>query len=235
MPRIAFTFSYQAFTRYVRDNCDSEQEVDGSRVDERWLYANMDEYLRARAGHLYEFTWEKFTPTEFRTGRAGGPKRIDLVACSHRNPEDGALAWVLEAKLMVDDNRQWGQEIITDILRVACVKDRTNRRTQRYVMVVGQERCWRRAVDQCGGVLGQLLPLEPSRDPRTLWLTRKRKCTTFSESWRKERASIVEDYLIPLLPAGVEIELTGCSLSQRGPDEQPEAGITARLWRVYPR
>jgi len=234
MARIAFTFSYQAFARYVRDNCDSEQEIDGSRVDERWLYNNMEEYLRARAGHLYEFSWDKFIPTEFHTGQPGGQTRIDLIGTRRRNAEDGVLAMVLEAKLMVDD-RKWAQEIIWDLLRVACVKARTNRRTQRYVMVVGQERCWTKAVQQCGGLLPKLFPMERRRDPKIFWLRPKRKWTKFSESWRKQHEEVVQDYLVPLLPAGIEVELIGCSRSNRGLDEQPEAGITTRLWRVYPR
>ena len=235
MARVAFTFSYQAFARYVRDNCDSEQEIDGSRVDERWLYNNMDEYLRARAGHLYEFSWEKFTPAEFRSGQPGGQKKIDLVGTSRRSATEGSLAIVLEAKLMVDDNRQWAREIVTDLLRVACVKARTTRMTQRYVLVAGQERCWKRAVQQCGELIPKLAPMERRRDPKTLWLQPRRKWTRLDDGWKAKHGDAVEEYLLSLLPGGVEVELTGCSRSSRGPDEQPEAGITTRLWRVYPR
>jgi len=234
LPRIPFTFSYQSFTRYVRDNCDSEQEVDGSLVNERWLYKNMAEYLNARASHLYEFTWEKFIPAEFHTRLPGRQKNVDMVATS-KKAANSSLSIVLEAKLMIDDNRSWARQIVTDLLRVACIKDQTNRRTQRYVMVAGQERCWTLLSKQCDGFLPALVPMERQRDPKTLWLRPKRKWTSFSDRWRTKHEDMLEDYLLPLLPSGVGIELTGCSKSNRGPDEQPEAGITTRLWRVFPK
>lgn len=231
--RVVFPFSWQSFTRYVRDNCDSEQETDGAQVDERWLYRNMMEYLNVKGRRDHVYLLDEFAPDEFHTGR-GAPMRVDL-ARRNRSEPNGNVSVLLEAKLMVVDNRSWAQEIMTDILRVASVKKSTNQKTQRYVLVVGQERCWAKVKTQLDGLLPKMCHMYRTWNPikREFWV--RTKWTKLDDALRKQARSAVEDYLVPFLPAEIGIELAGCSVSKREPDEEPTVGITARLWRITPR
>ncbi len=233
MSSLSIFSSYQALSRFVRDKCDSEQEIESSRVDERWLVDKMLDFLNARnARQTYQF--DTFVPDEFRTGRAGGARRIDVVGSPRRATKDGGVSLMIEVKLMMENNRQWAQEVLSDIFRVACARKQTTSRTHRLVLVAGQERCWRQLEDQCGGLVRRLCPMDRRHNLLTLGLTNKRRWTSFTDKWRATNADHLEDYLTPHLPAGVSIELAGLSRSHRDVDEHPDRGITARLWRVLP-
>ena len=233
MASLSIFSSYQALARYVRDKCDSEQEIESSRVDERWVVDRMLDFLNTRnSRQMYQF--DTFVPDEFKTGRAGGARRIDVVGYPRRAGKENIASLMIEAKLMMENNRQWAQEVLSDIFRVACARKQTTNRTHRLVLVVGRERCWRQLEDQCGGLVRRLVPMDRRHNLLTLGLTNKRRWTSFTDKWKTANANYLEDYLLPHFPAGVNIELAGLSCSHREVDEQPDNGITARLWRIYP-
>jgi hypothetical protein len=102
-------------------------------------------------------------------------------------------------------------------------------------MVVGQERCWAKVNPQVDGLVTEMCPMERSWNPLRRVFGERPKPTTLNEAWLKRAGAAVEDYLLPLIPSEVGIELVGRSVSKREPYEEPTVGITARLWRVYPR
>lgn len=233
LPSLSIFSRYQALTRFVRDKCDSEQEIESSRVDERWLVDRILDFLNVgNTRQTYQF--DTFVPDEFKTGRAGGARRIDIVGYPRRLTKDGSAALLIEVKLMMENNRQWAQEVLSDIFRVACARKQTTHRTHRLVLVAGQERCWRQLDEQCNGLVRRLCPVDRRHNLVTLGLTNKRRWTSFTSRWKATNAAYLEEYLTPHLPAGVSIELAGLSRSHRDVDEEPDRGISARLWRVFP-
>ena len=223
----------QALTRFVRDRCDSEQELEASRVKESWLVDRILDFMSAKhAQHAFEF--DTFMPVEFSTGRAGGARRIDLVEFPRRRSTRESASFIVEVKLMMEKNRPWADEIVSDIFRVACARHLTTTRTLRYVMVVGQERCLAQTADQCGGLLRKMCPMDRRHSFLTLGLTNTRRSTSFTDRWKSANADYLEDYLKLHLPKSVTIELAGFRKSHRDHDEQEERGITARMWRILP-
>jgi len=221
-----FTFSYQALTRYLRNNCGSEQEVHQD-PDERWLYQNMGEYLHKKQGSTYMFHWDEFAPEELNPRSTGAPRRIDLIATSLRGQDQETVRVMYEAKLMIDPKRAWAKEIFSDILRVASIRKKVGRMTRRFVLVVGQERCWEKLDTQLGGLIPSLCPMKKG-------LINRKRATTLSPSWMESHEGAIEDYLRDVMPKQIKVRLAGCSLSNRGPNEMPGLGISARLWQIYP-
>ena len=93
---------------------------------------------------------------------------------------------------------------------------------------------WRRLDEQCNGLLRRLCPMERQYKALTFKTLDKPRKTTLTDHWKSTNNEYIESYLSPLLPASVSIALVGHSHSHRQADEQPDRGMTARLWRVYP-
>ncbi len=223
--------TYQALARFVRDRCDSQQELGSSQLDERWLVDRIQEFL-AKKFTKEEFGFDTFAPGEFKTGKPGGVSTIDLAG-SRRHQQQDIVSKLIEVKLMLEGNRKWGKEILADIFRVGCVRKYTTTHTHRLVVVVGQDRRWR-LEDQYGALLKRLCPMDRRRNPLYLGLQNHSKSTRLTDKWRAANLSLIEEYLHPHLPEQIRVELVGLSKSQRDVDENPDHGMIARLWRVYP-
>ncbi len=225
---------YQALARFARDRCDSEQEIESSRVTESWLVDRVLDFLNARR-HRYLYRLNAFSPVELQSGGPGGPRRIDLIGQTPTaDKHTGHAALLLEAKLMMNDGHGWANAILADVFRLAATRDRTSKYTHRLVMVVGQERWWRLVEKQCDGLLPHLCPFERRLNRLTFGLTWYRRSTRLTDKWKQDYAQHIEDYLTGLLPRRVGIELVGLSKSNRDADDKPELGMTARIWRVFP-
>ena len=234
-----FSFShYQTLTRFAQLRCDSEQELGDSHLDEKWLVDQVLTFARSRYSRYGQYTYEfnTFVPAEFRTGKAGGPRKIDVAGFGRWRAAEPPASLLLEAKLMKEtkSGRNWAGEIVADLFRVACARDRTNSKTRRLVLVVGREQCWKEAMNQCDGILGRLCPINHRLRLLTAGLTNVRRSVTLGERWRGQNDRWVEEYLRPMLPTKVGVELVGLARTSRGPGEEPDWGMTARMWRVYP-
>lgn len=220
MGLIPFKYTYQKFTRYIQGNCDSEQLRDHSSVNEDWLYRNMEEYL-SRWG-AWDLSINKYKPAEW-----GGRKAIDIVGFKEKSNRE-SISMVMEAKLLVSDTpRDWVEEVLEDIFRVACLKDKTHRKTNRFVMVVAQQRFIDKLKSGHGEILTEFLKFESSK-----W---KKKCYPGMTEARLEKVkAIVPDYAYEMAKElkRLTVKLKGFSASTSL--DQPESAITAFLWQVFP-
>lgn len=227
----SFFSHYQRMARFLQTRCESEQELEESLVNENWLVARIVDFVNARGGS-HGARFDTFVPDEFKTGRPGGPRKVDLVGYSRR--QDGLVSVMAETKLMMKGGRDWAYEIITDLFRVACARHQTSNQTHRLVIAVGRDRFWQQADEQCSGLLRKLCPIDRRLSYITAGLTNRSRKTSLTDRWRKEHEGYIEEYLRPHLPSSVRIELVGLARSARGETEDPDRGITARMWRVYP-
>jgi hypothetical protein len=224
--------SYQPLTRFVRDRCESEQEI-SKDLNEAWLAERVRDFARERWSRFkYRFDW--FSPEEFRTGRPGGAHRMDYAAFRKEITPQTPVSLVAELKLMKAGGANWAQEILCDLFRVACIRKRTTNITHRLVLVVGQEQCWDNLQDKCDGLIRNLCPIDRRHQLLTAGLTNIRY-TTNLDRWKPLILKHVDEYLHPHLPQSIGVEIVGLSKSSRGVDEHPELGMSARLWRVYPK
>ncbi|WP_372364908.1 hypothetical protein [Candidatus Uabimicrobium sp. HlEnr_7] len=150
MAKLSFVFSYRNFARYLFGNCDSEQMTDAV-VSERWLYNNIDEYVRSKGRHWPKFCFDQIKPSEL-----GGNSALDFVAFKKNSD---LYSVCMEAKMMIDDNRQWTEEILTDLVRLECLKENVNSKTKRLFFVAAQRRIFFKEWQKNDGFLSKVLPV----------------------------------------------------------------------------
>lgn len=227
MKHLGFTFTYQRFVRYLQGNCDSEQLTDGTTVNENWLYSNVREYLSARASSKYDLRFDDFTPKEWETGKRGHPKKLDIVGFK-KGTDLGQVSMLMEAKLLIDPKRDYTEEIIQDIFRVATVQDRTHRRTKRYILVVGQKRCWKKVEESRNGILTEYLPFE-----KGFW--KKKRSRSLNDKRIAQLEPLLGDFVEEVKKLkSIKTKLKGLAFSNIMEEELKHTGIDVRLWRIYP-
>jgi hypothetical protein len=222
----------QNLARFLRDRTDAELQLAPDRVDERWLVDTLISYHKAK-GFRERCDYNKFAPVELQTKKPGASRRVDLAFYRTRAGHNQPLARVAEVKMMMNSNRSWGQEILTDIFRVANIREQTTRRTDRIVVVVGRQKCWEQAEEQCP-LLRQLCPFDRRCRLLTAGITCTSRKTRLTDPWKNKHTDVIEDYLFPLLPQSIKTELVGYAYCNRFDDENPQEGITARIWRITP-
>jgi len=228
------SFPHQQFARYIQQQCDSKQDIDQNGLDERGgLYPIMQDFL----GYHYPmnqfvFEREKFRPVEF-----GGKSAIDFSIYPNQGG-DSKRIMIAEAKFMRDPKRAWGEEILNDIFRVACVRRDVTNNAERLVVVAGQEQCWNKALSQEYRLMRLICPLDrPVKGEPAPPLS-------FPIKLQKELdPAFLQDHfgfnlrneIHDKLPESMEIVCVGCVRSSRAMDDNPQQGISVLIWKIDPK
>ena len=226
--------NFWRFAKYLSTTTSSQLTLNSTAVNESWIVTKMVEYLGTNdRRHHYEFN--QFRPAEFAS-LTGVQRTLDLVGYRSGDASRTVAKSLMEVKFMRDRPSEWLSRIMKDFFRLLSVRDRTTSSTKRLLVVVGRDDCWKTLDHQDNSVFSKLCPMSYAPNVLALGLVPSGRSTTFIAPWREKTEHLLDDYLLPLMPRGVKVQLVGLHHSPPsfGGDEE-DSGITTRIWRLIPR
>jgi len=227
--------NFWRFANYLSTTTSSQLTLNPTAVNESWIVTKMVEYLGTNdRRHHYEFN--QFRPAEFAS-LTGVQRNLDLAGYYKSGDTSLAVARSLtEVKFMREGSADWLSRIMKDFFRLISVRDRTTAATKRLLVVVGRDKLWETLDHQHNSVFSKLCPMRFRGRVATAGLTARPCSTSFSPHWRARHEPLLDDYLVPLMPNGVRVQLVGLHHCPPSLGEDAEGtGITTRIWRLIPR